>query len=76
MEYGNLTHATLAKQSKQLEGFGLIVRKEYPQVPPKVEYSLSDLGRKLIPSLESDKVAFTYAVMAKYTTNAKLAKRK
>ncbi|MNN33518.1 HTH-type transcriptional activator HxlR [compost metagenome] len=49
----NLTHATLAKQLKQLESFGLIVRKEYPQVPPKVEYSLSDLGRKLIPSLES-----------------------
>lgn len=40
----NMTHATLSKQLKKMESDGLIVRKEYPQVPPKVEYSLSEIG--------------------------------
>ena len=31
----------------------LIVRKEYPQIPPKVEYSLSERGKSLIPILVS-----------------------
>lgn len=47
-----MTHATLAKQLKQLEADGLIVRNVYPQVPPKVEYSLSEMGRKFDPVLE------------------------
>ena len=42
----NMTHATLSKQLKKLESDGLIIRKEYPQVPPKVEYSLSEIGEK------------------------------
>lgn len=48
-----MTHATLAKQLKQLESDGLIIREEYPQVPPKVEYSLSEIGLKFKPVLES-----------------------
>lgn len=48
-----MTHATLAKQLKQLEGYGVIIRTEYPQVPPKVEYSLSEVGEKFAPVLES-----------------------
>lgn len=47
----SMTHATLSKQLKQLEEYGLIVRKEYPQVPPKVEYTLSEIGREFIPTL-------------------------
>lgn len=43
---GDMTHTTLSRQLKALEEKGLIVRKEYPQIPPKVEYSLSDIGRK------------------------------
>lgn len=39
-----MTHATLAAQLKNLEAQGLITRKEYPQIPPKVEYSLSEIG--------------------------------
>ena len=38
---------------KELEEDQLIVRKEYPQIPPKVEYSLSERGRSLIPILIS-----------------------
>lgn len=46
-----MTHATLSKQLKQLEQNGLIIRTEYPQIPPRVEYSLSPLGRELLPVL-------------------------
>lgn len=48
-----MTHATLSKQLKQLEENGLIVRTEYPQIPPKVEYSLSEVGEKFQPVLDS-----------------------
>ena len=47
-----MTHATLS-QLKQLEAEGLIIRTEYPQIPPKVEYSLSEIGEKFAPVLES-----------------------
>ena len=36
-----------------LEADNLIIRKEYPQIPPKVEYSLSEKGKSLIPILYS-----------------------
>lgn len=39
-----MTHATLSRQLKRMEADGLVVRTEYSQVPPKVEYSLSDIG--------------------------------
>ena len=51
-----MTHATLSSQLKQLESEGLVVRTEYPQIPPKVEYSLSELGRKFSPVLESIRI--------------------
>lgn len=48
-----MTHATLSNQLKQLESEGLIIRTEYPQIPPKVEYSLSSIGRDFEPVLEA-----------------------
>lgn len=48
-----LTQATLSKQLRSLEENGLITRTEYPQIPPKVEYNLSDIGHKFKPVLES-----------------------
>ncbi|MBQ9227623.1 MAG: helix-turn-helix transcriptional regulator [Eubacterium sp.] len=40
----DMTATTLSRQLKQLEEAGLILRKEYSQIPPKVEYSLSKIG--------------------------------
>ncbi len=48
-----MTHATLSNQLKQLEEEGLIKRTEYAQIPPKVEYSLTDIGKKFQPVLDS-----------------------
>ncbi len=42
----NMTNTTLSRQLKLLEEDGLIIRKEYSQIPPKVEYSLSDIGKE------------------------------
>ena len=41
-----MTHTTLSRQLKTLEDEGLIIRREYQQIPPKVEYSLSEVGEK------------------------------
>ena len=48
-----MTHATLSNQLKQLEAEGLIARKVYGEIPPKVEYSLTELGRAFGPVLDS-----------------------
>ena len=47
----NVTPRMLTNQLRELEEDGLIVRTVYPQVPPKVEYSLSPLGRSMEPVL-------------------------
>lgn len=41
-----ITHTTLSRQLKMLEEEGLVIRKEFSQIPPKVEYSLSEIGIK------------------------------
>ena len=47
-----ITQRMLTKQLRQLEKDGLITRKVYTQVPPKVEYSLTELGKSLMPILD------------------------
>lgn len=51
-----VTQATLTKQLRILENFGLINRHVYPEVPPKVEYSLSEIGEKFLPVLKQFEV--------------------
>ncbi len=48
-----MTHTTLSRQLKTLEEEGLIVRTEYQQIPPKVEYSLSEIGQKFQTVLDA-----------------------
>ena len=48
-----LTHSTLSSQLKQLESEGLISRKVFAEVPPRVEYSLTEIGHKFGPVLDS-----------------------
>ena len=49
---GTITDKTLSSNLKELEADRLIVRKEYPQIPPKVEYSLSERGHSLMKVLD------------------------
>ena len=49
---GTITFKTLSSTLKKLESDGLVIRKEYPQSPPKVEYSLSERGKSLMPILD------------------------
>ncbi|MBB6215925.1 DNA-binding HxlR family transcriptional regulator [Anaerosolibacter carboniphilus] len=46
-----ITQKMLTQQLRELETDNLVIRKVYPQVPPKVEYSLSELGKTLMPIL-------------------------
>lgn len=46
-----ISQRILTLQLRQLENDSIIIRKVYPQVPPKVEYSFSPLGEKLVPIL-------------------------
>ena len=48
----SISFKTLSSTLKDLEADGLVIRKEYPQIPPKVEYSLSPRGLSLIPVLD------------------------
>lgn len=48
-----ISQKMLAQQLRQLESDGIISRKLYPQVPPKVEYRLTDWGQALCPALDA-----------------------
>ena len=45
----NITQKMLGQQLRQMEADGIVVRKAYPQVPPKVEYSLTEWGNRCVP---------------------------
>ena len=50
---GTISYKTLSATLKELEGDGLVRREGYPQIPPKVEYSLTERGRSLSPILDN-----------------------
>jgi DNA-binding HxlR family transcriptional regulator len=49
---GGISYKTLSSTLKELQRDQLVHRKEYPQVPPKVEYSLTERGKSLMPILD------------------------
>ena len=49
---GEISYKTLSSNLKELEADQLVHRKEYPQIPPKVEYSLTERGKSLMPILD------------------------
>jgi DNA-binding HxlR family transcriptional regulator len=48
-----ITQKMLAQQLRELEADGIVSRQAFPEVPPRVEYSLTDLGRSLWPVLQA-----------------------
>ncbi|SDS07452.1 transcriptional regulator, HxlR family [Paenibacillaceae bacterium GAS479] len=49
---GTISFKSLSMMLKELEADGLISREEFPQIPPKVEYTLTERGRSIIPVLD------------------------
>lgn len=47
-----ITQSTLTKQLRELEADGFLHREVYPEVPPRVEYTLTELGSSFLPVLE------------------------
>lgn len=43
----NISRKVLTEQLKELENDGLVLREQYKEIPPRVEYSLTDLGKSL-----------------------------
>ncbi len=52
-ELGNITDAVLASMLKELLADDIIIRTQYNEIPPKVEYSLTDKGKSVLPILQS-----------------------
>ena len=52
-EIGNITDAVLASTLKELIANEIVLRKSYDEIPPRVEYSLTEKGKSVVPILQS-----------------------
>ena len=52
-EMGNITDAVLSAALKELIGDNIVCRRSYDEIPPRVEYSLTEKGQSVIPILQS-----------------------
>lgn len=50
-DLSGITHRTLVRQLREMEASGLVERRDYGEIPPRVEYRLTTLGRSLEPVL-------------------------
>ena len=49
----NITQRMLTLQLREMENDGILHRKVYPEIPPKVEYSLTEFGQTLLPVIKA-----------------------
>jgi len=52
-QIGDITQKVLTSNLRALEEYGLLVREVYSQIPPKVEYTLTSMGKELKPIIDS-----------------------
>ena len=52
-EVEGITQVTLTKNLRELEADGIIARQVYPEIPPRVEYRLTEFGRSVFPVLDA-----------------------
>ena len=52
-QIGDITQKVLTTNLRTLEEYGLLVREVYSQIPPKVEYTLTSIGKELKPIIDS-----------------------
>lgn len=52
-EMGNITDAVLAAALKELQGSQIVARRSYDEIPPRVEYFLTEKGLSLVPVLQA-----------------------
>ena len=48
-----ITQSVLTQNLRELEADGLLTRTAYPEIPPRVEYELTDLGKTVLPVLDA-----------------------
>jgi len=61
----NISRKVLTEQLKELESDGLVQREQYNEIPPRVDYSLTDMGKSLMPLFREMEIWGTENVLAK-----------
>ena len=51
-QLGEITESSLTKQLRELEADGFLIRHDFKEIPPRVEYTLSDLGKSFIDVID------------------------
>ena len=51
-QLGEITESSLTKQLRELEADGFLIRRDFKEIPPRVEYTLSDLGKSFIDVID------------------------
>ena len=70
-EMANITDAVLAVTLKELMADGIVARQSYDEIPPRVEYSLTEKGRSVVPILQS--ICRWSGIFYKEETNTQMA---
>lgn len=66
-EMANITDAVLATTLKELIADGILVRQSYDEIPPRVEYFLTEKGKSVVPILQSIAAGLVFFIKKKRT---------